>query len=90
MVISGAGGPNRGNYYALASTNVALPLSNWERLTTNQFDASGNFNFTNLLNPNAPQVVFSAAVALEPSRSTARESLTSYPSPRKTTAVQLQ
>ena len=39
----------------LASTNLGLPLSNWTRLLTNQFDGSGNFNFTNAPGTNAPQ-----------------------------------
>jgi hypothetical protein len=31
------------------------PLSHWTRLLTNQFDAVGNFNFTNSLSPSSPQ-----------------------------------
>jgi hypothetical protein len=31
----------------LGTTNLATPISNWTRLLTNQFDANGNFNFTN-------------------------------------------
>jgi hypothetical protein len=37
----------------LASTNLGLPLANWTVLSTNAFDAGGNFSFTNPLNPNA-------------------------------------
>ena len=36
-------------------TNLALPLTNWTRLLTNQFDNSGNFNFTNPMDTNALQ-----------------------------------
>jgi len=32
---------------ALTSTNVALPLSNWTSIATNQFGAGGVFSFTN-------------------------------------------
>jgi hypothetical protein len=32
-----------------------MPLTNWLRLLTNPFDGSGNFNFTNAMNPNSPQ-----------------------------------
>jgi hypothetical protein len=34
---------------------MALPLTNWTRLLTNQFDASGNFNLTNAMVTNSPQ-----------------------------------
>jgi hypothetical protein len=33
----------------LATTNVALPVSNWTRIATNSF-AGGNFSFTNAVN----------------------------------------
>lgn len=54
LVLSGAGGIPGGNYYVLSSTNLAIPLSNWLVLSTNAFDASGNFNFTNTPAPGAP------------------------------------
>jgi autotransporter-associated beta strand protein len=56
LVFSGSNGTPLGNYFLLASTNVALPLSNWTRLTTNQFDAGGNFAFTNV--PSLPRSFF--------------------------------
>jgi hypothetical protein len=34
---------------------MATPLTNWPRLLTNQFDAAGNFNFTNGINSTSPQ-----------------------------------
>lgn len=55
LVLSGTGGVTNGNYYVLTSTNLAAPLTNWTRLVTNQFDGSGNFNFTNAMNTNSPQ-----------------------------------
>ncbi len=46
VVVNGsAGSPNR-TYYVLASSNVSLPVSQWIRLATNYFDASGDFMFT--------------------------------------------
>lgn len=33
----------------LTATNLGLPASNWTRLQTNQFDANGNFAFTNAI-----------------------------------------
>jgi hypothetical protein len=53
--MGGSGGPAGGNYYVLGSTNIALPLILWTHIVTNQFDSSGNFNFTNAAGTNAPQ-----------------------------------
>jgi hypothetical protein len=39
----------------LVSTNIALPLNQWTRIATNQFDAGGNFTFTNGVDTNAGQ-----------------------------------
>ena len=58
IVMSGSGGPANANYYLQSSTNLALPLANWTRVATNQFDANGNFNFTNVLNLNLPQLFY--------------------------------
>ena len=55
FVFAGTGGVANGNYYLLASTNIATPVSNWTRRVTNQFDASGHFNFTNPVPPDALQ-----------------------------------
>jgi len=55
LVSTGSGGLQNGNYYVLASTNLAQPLANWTRLTTNAYDADGNFRFTNGISPGAPQ-----------------------------------
>jgi fibronectin-binding autotransporter adhesin len=55
LVMSGSGGTPNASYYLLSSTNLALPLTNWTCLLTNQFDAGGNFNFTNAMNTNTPQ-----------------------------------
>ena len=53
--LSGTGGVGNAAFYLLCSTNLAAPVTNWTRLLTNQFDACGNFNFSNGLDPNAPQ-----------------------------------
>jgi len=55
LVLSGTGGVANVNYYLTGSTNLTTPLSNWTRLLTNQFDAGGNFNLTNDLDPNSAQ-----------------------------------
>jgi autotransporter-associated beta strand protein len=55
VVMSGNGGMVGSNYYVLASTNLLLPLAQWQFIATNQFDTNGNFTVTNLAYPNAPQ-----------------------------------
>ena len=55
FVLSGNSGVPLGNYYVLGTTNLALPAANWPRLLTNQFDASGNFLFTNAFGTNTAQ-----------------------------------
>jgi hypothetical protein len=53
--ITGSGGVAYWNYYVLASTNLTAP---WTIIATNQFDANGNFTFTNLMDPTAAQVFY--------------------------------
>jgi hypothetical protein len=55
LFLSGTGGVANANFYLLGSTNLSTPVSNWMRLLTNQFDAGGNFNFTNPISPNSAQ-----------------------------------
>jgi hypothetical protein len=54
LVVGGAAGAPNGVYYVLASTNVAWPRSEWSVVATNLFDGTGGFNFTNVIEPNAP------------------------------------
>ena len=53
--LSGTGGVGNGKYILLGATNLATPASNWTRLLTNQFDGSGNFNFTTNAGTGLPQ-----------------------------------
>jgi hypothetical protein len=57
ILTAGNGVPGATNYL-LASTNLTLPTANWVRLGTNVFDVSGNFSFTNAVNPGMPQRFF--------------------------------
>ncbi len=50
IVFGGTGGITNGNFILLGSTNAAAPLSNWIPLATNEFDANGDFDFTNPVN----------------------------------------
>ena len=51
LVIGGANGIPNGQYIVLTSTNITTPVSNWTPLSTNVFDGSGNFAFTNTIDP---------------------------------------
>jgi beta-galactosidase len=55
LVVTGRAGAAHASYYLLTSTNLAAPVSSWPRLLTNQFDAAGNFNFTNPRDPGVPR-----------------------------------
>jgi hypothetical protein len=55
LVLGGSGGLPGGTYYVLVSTSMITPLADWTPLLTNQFDGSGNFNFTNGMITNLPQ-----------------------------------
>ena len=54
LIFSGTNGTAGKNYLVLSTTNLALPMTNWEVLATNAFDANGGFNFTNPLSPTNP------------------------------------
>jgi len=58
LVFSGSSGPATMPYYVLTSTNLTLPVTNWMRLLTNYFDAGGNFNVTNPVDPGLDQSYF--------------------------------
>lgn len=53
IIATGTGGIANWQYYVLVTTNLASPQ--WEPVLTNQFDASGNFIFTNTINSSSPQ-----------------------------------
>jgi hypothetical protein len=58
LIFNGTGGTAGSNYVVLVSTNVALPLKSWTALTTNKFDVSGQFQYTNHINPAKPRQFF--------------------------------
>ncbi|HUZ08054.1 MAG TPA: hypothetical protein VMV89_11265, partial [Candidatus Paceibacterota bacterium] len=58
LIFSGMGGTAGSNYVILASTNLALPLTNWTALATNTFDGSGQFHYTNHVSPVKPRQFF--------------------------------
>ena len=58
LILSGGDGTPGWTYYVLSSTNLTLPLAQWTRVATNQFDANGNFIFTNEINLNAADAFY--------------------------------
>jgi autotransporter-associated beta strand protein len=62
FVFSGSNGVPGNPYYVIATTNLALPLTNWTRLATNVFDTGGNFGWTNSFNAGASQFFYSLLV----------------------------
>ena len=42
----------------LAGTNPTLLLTHWQALTTNTFDGTGQFHYTNNVNPANPRQFF--------------------------------
>jgi autotransporter-associated beta strand protein len=58
IVFGGGGGPASTQFRVLSSTNVVLPIVNWEPVATNSFDASGNFNFSLPIEHTTPQRFF--------------------------------
>jgi len=58
LIVSGTNGVPDADYYVLSSTNLVLPVANWEVISTNQFDGLGHFTFTNAFNPATPQRFF--------------------------------
>ncbi|MGH7979495.1 MAG: hypothetical protein ACREE6_08965, partial [Limisphaerales bacterium] len=55
IILSGAQGTPNGPYSILSTTNLTIPVSSWNVLSTgDSFDSNGNFIFTNEINPNTP------------------------------------
>jgi len=58
LVLGGTGHPG-GVYRILTSTNISLPMINWNQIGTNTFDAvTGEFSFTNAINSSSPQLFY--------------------------------
>ena len=55
VILGGSGGGNNATFYLLTTTNLLTPLANWTVLSTNNYDASGNFSVTNPIVPGIPQ-----------------------------------
>ena len=58
LILNGTGGTAGSNYVILSSTNLTIPLTNWLALTTNTFDGTGQFHYTNNVSPAKPSQYF--------------------------------
>jgi autotransporter-associated beta strand protein len=58
LIITGTNGTTGANYYVLTATNLALPMTNWSILSTQQFGPGGALNFTNPVGTNTPQLFY--------------------------------
>jgi autotransporter-associated beta strand protein len=55
LLMSGSGGAAGYFYSVLAATNLVTPFTNWSLISTGLFDGSGNFIFSNGINPQSSQ-----------------------------------
>jgi fibronectin-binding autotransporter adhesin len=55
FIFSGTNGYSGGTYNLLATTNIALPFSQWTSLQTGSFNSDGTFSLTNAVVPGTPQ-----------------------------------
>ncbi len=58
LILNGINGSPGETFYVLSTTNLALPLANWTRESTNTFTGS-NFSITNVVSPNIPEQFYS-------------------------------
>ena len=62
VIVSGTNGLPGEAYYLMATTNLAVPLTNWISVATNVFKSEGNFACTNAIPPEMPLRFFSLRV----------------------------
>lgn len=59
LTVTATNGADNESFVLLESTNVALPLSQWTPVLTNNYDGSGNLNLsTNVINPGNVQMFY--------------------------------
>jgi len=62
LVLSGTNGTPTVSYRVLGTTNIQLPLTNWQVMATNRFDLSGQFCSTNSFSTAIRQKFFTISV----------------------------
>lgn len=63
LVLAGGGGASGAVFRVLTSSNPLQPISEWAVVATNQFDAAGNFTFTNPLAPGSTRAFYRLQLA---------------------------
>jgi pectate lyase len=58
LVMQGTNGSANAAFDLIASANVMLPLNQWNDVSSDNFDAGGNFILTNPIAPSAPQLFY--------------------------------
>jgi len=58
LIITGNNGVPGATFEVLTSTSLTVPLAHWMPLTSQAFDANGNFSLTNLISPATAQQYF--------------------------------
>lgn len=69
LVFTGTGGSNSATFWLLTTTNPSQPVADWPAAATNQFDAAGNFTFTNPLSVGNSRAFYRLQMALASSGS---------------------
>jgi hypothetical protein len=62
LQFSGFGGAAGMNFSILNSTNLSVPIKNWNSVGSGTFDSSGHFSFTTALSPESLQQFFSLKI----------------------------
>jgi hypothetical protein len=60
--LNGSGGAPGATYEVMSSTNLLAPFSDWAIISTNHFDANGNFSLSFTVNPNTPSRYYKTMV----------------------------
>lgn len=61
LILAGQGGVPARTFHLLSTTNILLPLSNWQVLMTNTFGPDGGFSVTTRIDPQTPHRFFKLA-----------------------------
>lgn len=62
ITLTGQGGAPNATYEIISSTNLLVSTPVWSQVTSNQFDANGNFSYSITVDPNTPYRFFRTVV----------------------------
>ena len=58
IILDGTNGPPNGAYEMLQTSDLSVPVGNWQGLDIRSFDGNGNFSFTNPIVPGDPAAFY--------------------------------